>query len=196
MLNIGVLVSGRGSNLQALIDAKLPAQIKVVISDQKDAPALDRARKHGIEALYINPKDYKDRTVYELEIVSVLKKHGVGLVCLAGYMRIVGEVLLGHYPQKIINVHPALLPSFPGLHGQKQAIDYGAKVSGATVHFIDDGCDTGPIILQAAVPVLANDTEETLSARILEQEHKLYPQAVKLFAEGKLSIEGRKVRIL
>jgi phosphoribosylglycinamide formyltransferase 1 len=194
MINIGVLVSGRGSNLQALIDAKL--NIRVVISDKADAFALERARKHGIDAVYLDPKSFKDKTVYELEIVSILKKHEVGLVCLAGYMKIVGEVLMGHYPNKILNIHPSLLPAFPGLHAQKQALDYGARFSGATVHFVDDGCDTGPVILQAAVPVNDNDTEETLSARILEQEHKLYPKAVKLFVEGKLSIEGRKVRIL
>jgi len=194
MLNIGVLISGRGSNLQALIDAQV--NICVVISDKVDAYGLERAKAHKIDAVHINPKDYKDKNTYELEIVKFLKKHDVGLVCLAGYMRIVGEVLLEHYQGKMINIHPALLPSFPGLHGQKQAIEHGVKISGATVHFVDEGCDTGPIILQATVPVMDNDTEETLSARILEQEHKLYPQAVKLIAEGKVKIEGRKVKIV
>ena len=193
MLKIGVLISGRGSNLQALIDAGL--NITVVISDKADALGLERARKHKIDAVHIDPKPFKDKSTYELEIVKVLQKHDVGLVCLAGYMRIVGPVLLEHFKGKMINIHPALLPSFPGLHGQKQALDHGVKISGVTVHFVDEGCDTGPIIMQAAVPVLDNDTEETLSARILEQEHKLYPQAVKLFVEGKLRIEGRKVRI-
>jgi len=200
MINLGVLVSGRGSNLQSIIDAcktgQIPAQVKVVISDKKDAYALERAKKEGIEAVFINPKDYKDKNTCELEIIKILKKHNIDLVCLAGYMRIVGEVLLEHYKGKIINIHPALLPSFPGLHAQKQALAHGVKVSGATVHFVDDGCDTGPIILQAAVPVLENDTEETLSARILEQEHKIYPEAIKLYAEGKLKIEGRRVRVL
>jgi len=194
MLNIGVLISGRGSNLQALIDASL--NIVVVISDKADAFGLERAKKHKIDAVHINPKDFKDKNTYELEIVKVLQKHQTGLVCLAGYMRIVGPVLLEHYHGKMINIHPALLPSFPGLHAQKQAVEHGVKVSGVTVHFVDEGCDTGPIILQSAVPVMDKDTEETLSARILEQEHKLYPQAVRLFAEGKLKVEGRRVRII
>ena len=197
MLNIGVLISGRGSNLQALIDAcekgEIPAKIAVVISDKGDAYGLERAKKHKIDAVHIDSKGFKDKNTYELEIVKALQKHQVGLVCLAGYMRIVGEVLLEHYQGKMLNIHPALLPSFPGLHSQKQALDHGVKVSGATVHIVDEGCDTGPIILQTAVPVLDSDTEETLSARILEQEHKIYPQAVKLFAQGKLKIENRKV---
>jgi len=191
MLNIGVLISGRGSNLQALIDAGL--NIAVVISDKGDALGLERAKKHKIDTVHIDPKKFKDKNTYELEIVKVLQKHQVGLVCLAGYMRIVGPVLLEHYQGKMINIHPALLPSFPGLHAQRQAVEHGVKVSGVTVHFVDEGCDTGPIILQSAVPVLDNDTEDTLSARILEQEHKIYPQAVKLFAQGKLKIVGRKV---
>jgi len=191
MLSIGVLISGRGSNLQALIDASL--NIVVVISDKADALGLERARKHKIEAVHLNPKQYKDKNTYELEIVKVFQKHKVDLVCLAGYMRIVGPVLLEHFQGKMINIHPALLPSFPGLHAQRQALEHGVKVSGVTVHFVDEGCDTGPIILQAAVPVMDNDTEETLSARILEQEHNIYPQAVKLLAEGKLRIIGRKV---
>ena len=195
MKNLGVLISGRGSNLQALIDSQLPAQIKVVISDKADAYGLERAKKYNIEAIYINPKDFKDKNTYELEIVKVLKKHDVELVCLAGYMRIVGEVLLEHYEGKMVNIHPSLLPAFPGLHAQKQALEHGVKVSGATVHFVDSGCDTGPIIIQSSVPVLENDTEETLSARILEQEHKIYPQAVKLIAEGKIKIEGKRVII-
>lgn len=199
MLNVGVLISGRGSNLQALIDASenghIQAKIKVVISDKPDAYGLERAKKHDIETVYIDSKHFKDKNTYELEIVKALLKHEVGLVCLAGYMRIVSQVLLKHYQGKMINIHPSLLPSFPGLHAQRQALEHGVKVTGATVHFVDDGCDTGPIITQAAVPVLENDTEEILSARILEQEHKIYPQAVKLFAEGKLIIEGRKVII-
>ena len=163
MLNIGVLISGRGSNLQALIDASL--NIVVVISDKADAFGLERAKKHKIDAVHINPKDFKDKNTYELEIVKVLQKHQTGLVCLAGYMRIVGPVLLEHYHGKMINIHPALLPSFPGLHAQKQAVGHGVKVSGVTVHFVDEGCDTGPIILQSAVPVMDKDTEETLSAQ-------------------------------
>lgn len=200
MLNLGVLISGRGSNLQAIIDAsergEIPAKVAVVISNNPDALGLERAKKHGIPAVVINNREFKDKNTYELEIVKVLQQHKVDLVCLAGYMRIVGPVLLEHYQGKMINIHPALLPSFPGLHAQKQALDYGVKISGATVHFVDEGCDTGPIIIQAAVPVLEDDTEESLSERILEQEHKIYPQAIKLFAEGRLKIEGRRVKIV
>jgi len=195
-----VLISGRGSNLQAIIDAsekgEIPAKVAVVISNNPEAFGLERAKKHNLPAVVIDNRKFKDKNTYELEMVKTLQKYKVDLVCLAGYMRIVGPVLLEHYQGKMINIHPALLPSFPGLHGQKQALDYGVKVSGVTVHFVDEGCDTGPIILQTAVPVSENDTEETLSERILEQEHKIYPQAIKLFAEGKLKIEGRRVKIL
>lgn len=200
MINVGVLISGRGSNLQAIIDASekgdVPAKVAVIVSDKPDAYGLERARKHNIPAAVFEPRKFADKNTYELEIVKTLKHYGVDLVCLAGYMRIVGPVLLEHYRGKMMNIHPALLPSFPGLHVQKAALDHGVKVSGATVHFVDEGCDTGPIVVQAAVPVLEDDTEETLSARILEQEHKLYPQAIKLFAEGKLKIEGRRVKIM
>ena len=191
LLNIGVLISGRGSNLQAIIDAcekgEIPANVAVVISNKPEAYGLERAKKHNIPAVV-----FKDET----EILKALKEHKVDLVCLAGYMRIVGKALLDQYFGKMINIHPALLPSFPGLHAQKQAFDYGVKVSGVTVHFVDKGCDTGPIIIQSAVAVLEDDTEESLAARILAQEHKIYPQAIKLFAEGKLKIEGRKVKVL
>lgn len=200
MINIGVLISGRGTNLQAIIDASergdIPAKVAVVFSDKADAYGLERARKHNIATAVFSPKDFSDKNTYELEIVKVMKEHKVDLVCLAGYMRIVGPVLLEHFKGKMINIHPALLPSFPGLHVQKAALEHGVKISGATVHFVDEGCDTGPIIVQAAVPVLENDTEEKLSARILEQEHKIYPQAIKLFAEKKLKIEGRRVKII
>lgn len=200
MINIGVLISGRGSNLQSIIDATekgiIPGKVAVVVSNKPAAFGLERAKKHGIATAVFEPKKFKDKNTYELEIVKVFKQHKVGLVCLAGYMRIVGEVLLEHFQGKLLNIHPALLPSFPGLHVQKAALDHGAKISGATVHFVDEGCDTGPIIIQAAVPVKEDDTEETLSARILEQEHKIYPQAIKLFAEGKLKIEGRRVKTL
>lgn len=193
MTQIGVLISGRGSNLQAIIDAKLP--VAVVISNDPSAFGLERAKKNNIPAVIINHKEYKDKNTYELEMVKVLQQHKVDLVCLAGYMRIVGQVLLSNFQDKILNIHPALLPSFPGLHGQRQALDHGVKVSGCTVHFVDQGCDTGPIILQETVPVLDDDTEDALSARILEQEHKIYPRAIKLFCDGKLKIEGRKVKI-
>ncbi|MFA5839057.1 MAG: phosphoribosylglycinamide formyltransferase [Candidatus Margulisiibacteriota bacterium] len=200
MLNLGVLISGRGSNLQAIIDAcekgELPAKVAVVITNNSLAYGVERAKKHNIPVLAIEPNQFKDKNTYELEIVKILQQHAVQLVCLAGYMRIIGPVLLEHFQGRMINIHPALLPSFPGLHGQKQALEHGVKISGATVHYVDEGCDTGPIILQAAVTVLENDTEEGLSQRILEQEHLLYPQAIKLIAEGKTKIEGRKVRII
>lgn len=200
MINIGVLISGRGSNLQAIIDAlekgDILAKVVVVISNNPKAYGLERAKKHNIPTAVFDPKAFLDKNTYELEIVKTLKQKNVDLVCLAGYMQIVGPVLLDHYYGKMMNIHPALLPSFPGLHGQRQALEHGVKVSGATVHFVDEGCDTGPIILQVAVPVLDNDTEDTLSARIVEQEHKIYPQAIKLFAERKLKIEGRRVKIM
>jgi phosphoribosylglycinamide formyltransferase-1 len=194
MINIGVLISGRGSNLQAIIDAGL--NVVVVISDKPDAYGLERAKKHMIPTAVFEPKKFPDKNAFEQEIVKTLKAAKVDLVCLAGYMRIVGEVLLKPFQGKMINIHPALLPSFPGLHAQKQALDHGVKISGVTVHFVDSGCDTGPIILQAAVPVLENDTEESLSDRILEQEQKIYPQAIKLIDQKRLKVEGRKVKTI
>jgi phosphoribosylglycinamide formyltransferase-1 len=200
MINVGVLISGRGSNLQAIIDAaekgEIPVKVGVVISNNPAAFGLERARKHKIPAIVIDNRKFQDKNTYELEIVKVMQEYKVDLACLAGYMRIVGKVLLEHYKGKMLNIHPALLPSFPGLNAQRQALEHGAKVSGVTVHFVDEGCDTGPIIIQTAVPVLENDTEEALSARILEQEHQAYPRAIKLFAEGKLKIEGRRVKLL
>lgn len=199
-LRLGVLASGRGSNLQSIMDAaaagRIDAEVAVVISDNKDAFALERARKAGIPAEFVNPGEYSSREDYERAVVDLLKRHGVGLVCLAGYMRLVGKVMLEAFPNRIMNIHPALLPSFPGLHGQKQAWEYGVKFSGCTVHFVDEGMDTGPIILQAVVPVLDDDTADTLAARILEQEHRIYPEAVGLFAAGRLRINGRKVSII
>lgn len=199
MINLGVLISGRGSNLQAIIDAceggKIPAKVAVVISNDPEAGGLERAKKHNIPAMVIDNRKFKDKNTYELEIVKVLKEHQIQLVCLAGYIRIVGPVLLEHYEGKMVNIHPSLLPSFPGLHAQRQALDHGVLITGCTVHFVDEGCDTGPIIIQSAVPVKEDDTEETLAARILEQEHLIYPQAIKLIAQGKLKIEGRKVKL-
>ncbi|OGC43750.1 phosphoribosylglycinamide formyltransferase, partial [candidate division WOR-1 bacterium RIFOXYD2_FULL_41_8] len=166
--------------------------VAVVISNKPDAYGLERAKKHNITTAVFEPKKFVDKSAYESELVKVLKQHNVELVCLAGYMKIVGEVLLKDYQGKMINIHPSLLPKFPGLHAQKQALDAGAKVSGVTVHFVDEGCDTGPIILQKQVPVLDGDTEETLSARILEQEHKAYPEAIKLFVEGEIKTRKGK----
>ncbi len=200
MTNIAVLVSGRGSNLQAIIDSigsgYLKARISVVISDVGNAYALLRAKKHGINAVFINPENFESKESYEKEILKVLKKHDVELLLLAGYMRILGKTLLQAYKNCIVNIHPALLPAFTGLHAQKQAFDHGVKVAGCTVHFVDETLDGGPIILQRCVEVKENDTPETLADRILEQEHKIYPEAVKLFVENRLRIEGRKVKII
>lgn len=199
LLRLGILASGRGSNLQAIIDkcdaGLVSAEVAVVISDKENAYALERAGNHGVPAFYINPGDYETKVEYEGAIVQCLQENRVELVVLAGYMRIVGKVLLGSYPNKIMNIHPALLPSFPGAHGQKDAVDYGVRFSGCTAHFVDEGMDTGPIILQAVVPVMQDDTEETLAARILQQEHKIYSEAIQLCAEGRLSVQGRKVLI-
>lgn len=196
-LRLGVMASGRGSNLQSIMDAaaagKIKAEVAVVFSDNKDAFALERARKAGIPALYLNPRDFGLKDEYEKAVLEILNEHGVQLVCLAGYMRIVGRVILNAFPNRVINIHPALLPSFPGLHGQQQAWEYGVKFSGCTVHFVDEGMDTGPIIIQAVVPVYDDDTADTLADRILEQEHKIYPEAIGLIAEGRLKLNGRKV---
>ena len=199
-LRVGVLVSGRGSNLQALLDAcarpGYPAEVVVVISDRERAAALDRARAAGVEALVVNPKDYADREAFDLALVRELTARRVGLVCTAGFMRILSSAFTRAFAGRAMNIHPSLLPAFPGLHAQRQALDHGAKVAGATVHFLDEGAvDTGPIILQASVPVQPDDTEDTLSARILAEEHRLYPEAVRLFAEGRLSIAGRRVLV-
>ena len=199
-LALGVLASGRGSNLQALLEAcarpGFPARVAVVISDRERAPALEHARGAGVEALWVNPKDFGDREAFDLALVHELRSRGVGLVCHAGFMRILSPAYVRAFAGRALNIHPSLLPAFPGLHAQRQALDHGAKVSGATVHFIDEGVDTGPIVLQAAVPVEPSDTEETLSARILVEEHRLYPEAVRLFAEGRLHIQGRRVMVL
>ena len=198
-LKIGVLASGSGSNLQAIIDASrmgmIPVEVVLVLSDKPDAYALQRAEQAGIATAVVRPAEYASREEYDAEIVRLLQQAGVGAVALAGYMRLVTTVLLDAFPQRVLNIHPALLPSFPGLHGQRQAFEYGVKVSGCTVHFVAAGLDSGPIILQAPVPVLEDDDADTLAARILEQEHIIYPLALKLLAEGKLTIEGRRVRI-
>ncbi len=199
ILKLGVLISGRGSNLQSIIDhieaGKIPAKIEVVISDKKEAYGLERAKRHGIEALFIDPKAYPSREEFEKAVGDELEKRGVELICLAGFMRILSPYFVNRFKNRIINIHPALLPSFPGLHGQKQALDYGVKIAGCTVHFVDEGVDSGPIIIQAAVPVYDDDTEDTLSARILRYEHKIYPMAIKLIAEGRVRVEGRRVII-
>jgi len=167
-----------------------------VISDRDRAAALDRARAAGVEALFVNPKDFADRESFDRALVRELTVRRVGLVCSAGFMRILSSAFTRAFSGRAMNIHPSLLPAFPGLHAQRQALDHGAKVAGATVHFLDDGAvDTGPIILQASVPVHPDDTEDTLSARILTEEHRLYPEAVRLFAEGRLSVVGRRVLV-
>jgi phosphoribosylglycinamide formyltransferase 1 len=202
-LLLGVLASGRGSNLQAIIDAiergTLQAQVAVVVSNKQDAPALERARRHGLTDVFLDPKPYagqpNSREAYDHTVLEVLRKHDVELVLLAGYMKIVTPVLIDAYRNRIMNIHPALLPSFPGLNAQKQALDWGVKIAGCSVHFVTEGVDEGPIIIQAAVPVVEGDTTESLSARILEKEHSIYPLAVQWYAEGRLAVEGRRVSI-
>ena len=197
---IGVLVSGRGSNLQALMDeiaaGTLNVEITVVISDKKDAFALERAAKAGIKNVAVERKECASKEEFENKITAALEEAGAELVVLAGFMRILSPVFVGHWHHKIVNIHPALLPSFPGLDGQGQALNYGVKIAGCTVHFVDEGTDSGPIILQKAVPVLDDDTHDTLADRILEQEHKALPEAVRLWSEGRLQIEGRHVKVL
>ena len=199
LLNIGVLVSGGGSNLQSIIDAcasgRIKGRVASVISNKADAFGLERARQAGIPALHLDHRTYTGREAYDEALVATLREFDVELVALAGFMRIITPVLLDSFPNAVLNIHPALLPSFPGLHAQRQALEHGVKISGCTVHFVDCGCDTGPIIIQAAVPVLDDDSEETLCARILKEEHRIYPEAIALFAEGRLSVNGRTVRI-
>lgn len=194
---VGVLASGRGTNLQALIEASrsgaLEATIAVVISDRPKAEALDRAREAGIPAVFLDPKSHETRQAYDGAAADLLREHGVELVILAGYMRLVSGALISPFKDRIINIHPSLLPSFPGLRAQKQALDWGVRITGCTVHMVDETMDQGPIIIQAAVPVMEGDTPEGLEARILEEEHRILPQAVRYFAEKRLSVSGRKV---
>lgn len=196
-LRVGVLASGRGSNLQALLDAAAqpdyPARVAVVVSDRERAAALERAAASGVPAVFLNPKDYADRAAYDAALADTLRAHEVGLVCLAGFMRILSPAFVEAFAGRVLNVHPSLLPAFPGLSPHRQALEYGVKVSGATVHFVDADVDTGPIVLQAVVPVEPGDTEATLAARVLAEEHRLYPAAVRLFAEGRVQISGRRV---
>ncbi len=199
-MNIAVLCSGSGTNLQAMIDnvksGYINAEIAIVISDNKDAFALVRAKAAGIETLALNPKDFNSREDFDRAIVKKLKEKNVKLVVLAGFMRLVSPYFIKEFKNRILNIHPALLPAFKGTHGIKDALDYGVKVTGPTVHFVNDKLDNGPIVLQKVVEVRDDDTEESLLERVHKEEHKLYPEAVRLFVEGKLRIEGRKVMIL
>jgi phosphoribosylglycinamide formyltransferase-1 len=196
-LALGVLLSGSGTNLQALIDAiaagRLDARIAVVISNVPDAVGLDRARRHGLTAVALPHRHAPSREAYDRQVVDVLQAHAVRLVVLAGFMRLVTPVLLDAFAGRVVNVHPALLPAFPGLHAERQALEHGARITGVTVHFVDEETDHGPIVAQAAVPVFADDTEASLHARIQRQEHRLYPYAIQLIAEGRVRIEGRRV---
>src|SRR5436309_8647441 len=193
---IAILISGRGSNLQSIIDAiangRLEATIAIVISNRSDAPGLIRAREAGIEALCLNPRDHPSRDLYDRAIVDVLRARDVDLICLAGFMRLVGHPLLEAFPNRILNIHPSLLPAFPGLDAQRQALEHGVRVSGATVHLVTSDLDAGPIVLQTGVPVLDDDTVETLSARILVEEHRLYPEAIRIVLSGQWRLDGRR----
>lgn len=198
-LRIAVLASGSGSNLQAIIDRSvaggLDAEIVLVISNNPDAGALTRAKQAGIRHMCIDHRQFASRSEFDRAVVAELQAAGAELIVLAGFMRIISDIFLAAFPARIINIHPALLPAFPGLHVHRKALDYGARFSGCTVHFVDGGVDTGPIIIQAVVPILEADTEDSLAARILEQEHKIYPQAIQWFAEGRISIEERRVKV-
>ncbi|MEJ2491405.1 MAG: phosphoribosylglycinamide formyltransferase [Desulfuromonadales bacterium] len=198
-LRLGVLASGSGTNLQAIIDrcqdGSLAAQIAVVITNNPGAGALERAAQAGIATCCVNHRDFGRREDFDAAVVQALQEADVELVVLAGFMRIITETFIQAFPERIINIHPALLPAFPGLNVQQQAIDYGARFSGCTVHFVDGGVDTGPILIQAVVPILPEDTAETLAARILAQEHRIYPRAIQLIAEGRVRIAGRQVLI-
>jgi len=196
---VGVLASGRGSNLEAILAAAdtsdFPAEVVLVVSDREQAVALGRARRRQVPAVFLDPKAHGDRDAYDASLLALLRENRIELVCLAGFMRILSPALVRGFQGRILNVHPSLLPAFPGLAAQRQALEYGVKVAGATVHFVDEGIDTGPIVLQASVPVLADDTEVSLSTRILAEEHRLYPEAIRLFATGRLRIAGRRTLV-
>ena len=198
-ISLAVLTSGRGSNFDALCQAvergQLDADIKLLLSDRRDAPALEKAARRGIESVYLSPADFTSRDNYEACLLQKLREHGVEIIALAGYMRLVGKVLLQEYKGKIINIHPALLPSFPGLNAQSQALNYGVRFSGCTVHIVDEGMDTGPILMQAVVPVYQDDDEDSLAARILVEEHQIYWRSLQLLAEGRVFLDGRRVII-
>jgi len=194
---LGILISGRGSNLQAILDAiqtrSLDAAVAVVVSNQPEAQGLSRALAAGVEAVHLSARAYASRDDYDFAIASLLHARSVGVVCLAGFMRLVRQPLLDAFPNRVLNIHPSLLPAFPGLDAQRQALDHGAKVTGATVHLVDGDLDAGPIIAQSAVPIFGDDTVETLSARILIEEHRLYPQAIGWLLDGRCRLQGRRV---
>jgi phosphoribosylglycinamide formyltransferase 1 len=196
---IAVLISGRGSNLQSIVDSigegRLNATVAVVVSSRADAAGVQRAREAGLETVVLAPREHPDRDAYDRTMVDTLRARDIDLVCLAGFMRLVGAPLLEAYPLRILNIHPSLLPAFPGLDAQRQAWEHGVRISGATVHFVTGALDDGPIVMQSAVPVLADDTPDTLAARILVEEHRIYPEAIQLVLDGRWSIDGRRVRV-
>jgi len=196
---IAVMASGRGTNFTAIAEAvlsgRIEAEIAVLVVNRRNAPVVDRAQSLGINWVFVDPKGFPSREEYDAKVVSILKHLEVDLVCLAGYMMVLTGVFVRAFEGRIMNIHPALLPSFPGLRAQKKAVDYGVKVSGATVHFVDEGVDTGPVIIQAVVPVSPSDTPESLSSKILAYEHRIYPQAVKWFVDGRIKLSGRRVTV-
>ena len=199
MINIVALISGRGSNLKAILEGiksgKIKANISLVISNKRNAKGLQIAKDYGVKTLFVNPKDFENREDYDRFLVKVIKKENPDLIVLAGYMRILTDYFIDSFPNKIVNIHPSLIPAFKGLKAQKQALDFGAKYTGCTVHFVSKEVDSGAVIIQAVVPVLPDDTEETLSERILRMEHRIYPQAIKWFSENRIKLEGRKVLV-
>jgi phosphoribosylglycinamide formyltransferase 1 len=195
-VNLGILISGRGSNLDAILEAihsgRLVAQVQVVVSNRSTAPGIARAEAAGVATEVLSHRQFPSREAFDAALVTLLTRYGVDTVALAGFDRIVTSTLLAAFPERVINIHPALLPAFPGLHAQRQALDYGVRITGATVHLVDEQMDHGPILVQSAVPVLDDDTEETLSARILAEEHRIYPEALQLLVEGRLTLSGRR----
>ena len=195
-LRVGVLASGRGSNFRALVMAaesgRIPAAVVVLVADRAGAPVLDIARAHRVEIVVVDPRQHPSREAHEKAVIGVLDERRVGLVCLAGYMRLLTAGFVAHFAGRLLNIHPSLLPAFPGLHPHRQALDHGVRVSGATVHFVDEGVDSGPVVLQAAVPVRPDDTEESLAARILVEEHRIYPMAIARVLGGDWTLEGRR----
>jgi phosphoribosylglycinamide formyltransferase-1 len=199
-LPVGILASGSGTNLQAIIDAiedgQVPAEIRVVVCNRPQAKALERAERHGLPVEVVDHKAYPSREAFDERVVEVLREKEVELVCLAGFDRLLSPVFIRAFPERILNIHPALLPSFPGLHAQRQALEYGVRIAGCSVHIVDEKTDHGPIVIQAAVPVYSDDSLDSLTERILAEEHRIYPEAICLFAEGRIRVEGRRVRII
>ncbi len=199
-LPLGVLASGSGTNLQAIIDGiedgRIPAEIRLVVCNRQNAKALQRTERHSVPTEVVDHRAFPSREAFDEHVVGLLRDRGVELVCLAGFDRLLSSTFIRAFPERILNIHPALLPAFPGLHAQRQALEYGVRIAGATVHIVDEKTDHGPIVIQAAVPVYSDDSAEAVAERILAEEHRIYPEAICLFAEGRVRIEGRRVHIL